>query len=393
MNVGLLFEYPTVNGGENSMLAVAKQLSQSGDVTFCALAPEMGSLAVLLDRAGVPRIPFSVFHEGLRRDRGEQAAEVARLAAATELDLLHANSLSMGRLLGAASDQLPCPTTAHLRDILKLSRTAMQDLNRNARLIAVSEATRQFHVERGLKANRTVMIHNGIDADAYVKSAFPSGQADSPASRVSVRDAVRAEFQIPDESFTLLSVGQIGIRKGLDVLAEAAVLISRSFVPAPIHVLLVGARFSGKAESIEFERIVRQRFRDAGPHVVLHPTGYRDDIARLMLGADSLVHTARQEPLGRVLLEASAVGLPIIATNVGGTSEILNDGESALLIPPDHPLELRNAIARLQSDFRLRCRLQTAAASNVRSRFSVTKAADRLLTEWKKLTTGVDNSE
>lgn len=385
MKVGLLFEYPTVNGGENSMLAVARHLRSSAtlEVELHALAPGDGDLADRLACEQVCHIQFDVFRNGSRRDRDDLVTEIAALAAENNFNLLHANSLSMARVLGAASRQLPCPTTGHLRDILKLSGAAMRDLDHNAKLIAVSEATRQFHVERGLTTERVVTIPNGIDADQFVQLAFPKDEIDSPASRNRVREAVRSEFGIPSDAFTLLSVGQIGLRKGLDTFAEAAVLLAETRPAKPIHVLLVGARFSAKAESIEFERAVLTRFREAGPHVVLHATGYRDDVSRLMLAADSLVHAARQEPLGRVLLEAAAIGLPIIATEVGGTAEILTDGESALLVPPDQPARLRDAISRMQSDSVLRSRLKVAAREIVQVRFTIDQAARSLVAEWR----------
>ena len=386
MRVGLLFEYPTVNGGENSMLAVAEFLQHLSDhdVQLHAIAPREGDLARRLDEAAIVRTSFEIFRDGSRRDRRELAAELATLAEQLKLDLLHANSLSMGRLLGAVADQLPCPTSAHLRDILKLSGAAVRDLNRNARLIAVSEATRQFHIEQGLDAERAVTIYNGIDADRFVKSALPGGETDSPTVRVSVRQSVRAEFDIPADAFVFLSVGQIGLRKGLDTLAETAVLLAeKSGDSVPVHVLLVGARFSGKAESVEFEQRVQQRFLAASPGIALHTTGYREDVSRLMLSADALVHAARQEPLGRVLLEAGAMRLPVIATDVGGTREIFEDGQSAMLVPAGNPAELCQTMRRAIREPELRSLLRSQGEATVRSRFGTARAGNALAAEWR----------
>jgi len=387
MKVGLLFEYPTVNGGENSILAVARHLreSETNEVELHALAPGGGELEKRLACEHVPHIPFDVFRTGTRRDREDVVAALSTLAAQNGFDLLHANSLSMARVLGAASDQLPCPATGHLRDILKLSGAAMRDLDGNAKLIAVSEATRQFHVERGLTPERVVTIRNGIDADWFSQLALAKCEFDSLAPRNKVREAVRSELGIPSDAFVLLAAGQIGLRKGLDTLAEAAALVSKSRTADSVHVLLVGARFSAKAESVEFEQAVLSRFREAEPDVVLHATGYRNDVPRLMIAADSLVHAARQEPLGRVLLEAAAIGLPIIATDVGGTAEILTDTESALLVPPDQPGRLRDAIVQMKSDVEMRLRLKAAAMENVRAQFTIDRAASSLVETWQSV--------
>jgi glycosyltransferase involved in cell wall biosynthesis len=388
MRVGLLFEYPTVNGGENSMLAAAQFLcgTQTTGVEFHALAPAGGDLAKRLDDAGFARTSFEIFQAGVRRDRAELAAELATLAEWLKLDLLHANSLSMGRLLGAASGELPCPTSAHLRDILKLSAAAVRDLNRNVRLIAVSEVTRLFHIEQGLDAERVVTIHNGIDAEQFIKGALPDGEPDSASVRDSVRVAVRAEFGIREDSFVFLSVGQIGLRKGLDTLADAAVLLSGEVEESkPVHVLLVGARFSTKTESIEFEQRLHQRFGEAAPTVVLHATGYREDVPRLMLGADALVHAARQEPLGRVLLEAGAMRLPILATDVGGTREIFSDDQSAILVTAGQPTELCQEMSRVLADASLRSRLGLRGEATVCSQFGIARAGVALATAWREI--------
>ncbi|MFP6765363.1 MAG: glycosyltransferase family 4 protein [Planctomycetaceae bacterium] len=397
MRVGLLFEYPTVNGGENSMLAVAAHLSdmQSTDIELHAFAPHAGELARRLDVIGVDRSQWDMFQDGLRRDRSALIAELSALTSEFQLDLLHANSLSMGRLTGAAGSGFPCSTSAHLRDILRLSNAAVRDLNRNSRLIAVSEATRKFHIQQGVDSERIVTVHNGIDVDGFAGGALPAGAEDAPAVRILVRRSVRREFGIPEDAFVILSVGQIGLRKGLDILAEAVVLLAGSMAVTagheslqPVHLLLAGARFSTKPESIEYEQRVLLRLREAAPQIVLHPTGYRGDVARLMLAADTLVHAARQEPLGRVLIEAGAAGLPIVATSAGGTSEILEDGRSALLVSVDQPEQLMHAVNRLRMDPEFRSRMGRLAEKTIRSQFGVDRSAAVLVSHWREICRG-----
>ncbi|MGH7127811.1 MAG: glycosyltransferase family 4 protein [Planctomycetaceae bacterium] len=166
------------------------------------------------------------------------------------------------------------------------------------------------------------------------------------------------------------------------MLAEAANLlaVSRS---NEMHWMLIGERHSTKPESIEFERHVLERFRTAGLGDRLHRLGYRDDVAWIMNEVDLLVHPARQEPLGRVLLEAAAAGLPIVATTVGGTEEILRDGESARLVPPDDPHSLAAAIIELHDDPHKRSRFAAAARARIETAFTIQQAADRLAAAWK----------
>lgn len=450
--IALLFEYPTVNGGENSMLAALQYLTRaagesrliptrsvsessstrppggsdaraagegldadssltsrtglparpkqtpvtgtdgpgdpscvapaarqeqqrrpdddSAEYEFVAIAPESGPLADRLHQLGIEHWPLHMFDgDGQRRPREAVEQDIRMAVDALKPDLLHANSLSMGRLLGRMAESLEIPVSAHLRDIIGLSRAAMRDLNRNAKLVAVSDATREFHVARGMDADRVVVVRNGINAADFARCETS-------------RQAIRSELGIPENAVVVLTAGQIGLRKGLDTLAEAAVKLSET--QPGIHWLLAGERFSTKAESVEFEQTVDRRFRSASG-LTYHRTGWRSDMARVMSAADILVHAARQEPLGRVLLEAAAAGLAIVATNVGGTSEIVQHETSALLVPPDEPTLMAAAVERVVQHPDLRQQLAQAARQRIESAFRLKDAATQLVNVWSQL--------
>ena len=373
-HIPLLFEYPTLNGGERSMLAVLDRLAsrerQRPELRFTAIAPNSGPLADALRSRGIDVRPLPLRDETARRlPREETLQRLRDELASLDADLVHANSLAMGRLLGALGDEFPIPRVAHLRDIIGLSRAAIADLNRNDRLIAVSAATRESHVAQGLDGGKTDVIYNGVDCDEF-------------RSREKTV-ALTAELGLPDSAFLVLTVGQIGLRKGHDVLAESAVRLRDSH--SKLHYVIVGERNSNKQESIDFERSLVQRFDDAGMRHRLHRLGYRDDVPRLMNEADLLVHPAHQEPLGRVLLEAAASGLPIVASDVGGTREILTDGVSARLVPPGKPVALAAAIAEIASSPAMRARFSAAARESIEARFPIQQAAEQLAAVWDRL--------
>jgi len=119
----------------------------------------------------------------------------------------------------------------------------------------------------------------------------------------------------------------------------------RDQVPSA-HYVIVGQRHSEKEESRRFERDLHNVAAQL-PHRV-HFLGVRNDVCRLLNELTLLMHTARQEPLGRVLLEAAAAGTAIIATRVGGTPEIFPPEENAArLVPPDDAGALGDAILEL----------------------------------------------
>lgn len=369
MRVAVLFEYPTLNGGERSMLAVFDALAAT-ECEPIALAPRHGPLAEALQRRGVRHVPFEVrAADGTRLSRDRLCDDLIEAVRGINPALVHANSLSMGRLTGAVAERLDQPCSAHIRDILNLNRAVAADLNRNRLLLAVSQATRDHHVAQGIAPQRLRVVYNGVDCDEF---------APRPAD-----GTLRREFGIPDSALVVLNVGQIGLRKGQDVLAEAAAIVADSLPEA--HYLLVGERNSSKAESVAFEQNVIARFAAAGLADRLHCLGYRHDVAQIYNAADLLVHTAHQEPLGRVLLEAAAAGLPIVATDVGGTSEILQNGVTARLVPDNDPHAIAAAITELGKDRKLRQHFASTARSSVIEKFSIEHAAGALWNTWKEL--------
>ena len=337
LHVAVLFEFPTRNGGENSMLALLRQLSGS-DFQFTAIAPADGPLADELRRLKIPLVPFCVRAAGVKRSPEILHTELTSIVKNIRPDILHANSLSMARLTGQLNLPDGVARTGHLRDIIKLNRTVIADLNSNDGLIAVSAATKQFHVRQGLNSDHCRVIHNGIDGKLF-------------AAVSTDRQALRAEFfpnvARPTAQSSLkiiLNVGQICLRKGQLLLAEAVCrLLERR---DDIALLIVGERHSAKKESVQYEQQIRQTFADAGRDSHLHLTGYRTDIADVMNASDVLVQSSHQEPFGRVLLEAAASQLPIVATDVGGTAEMLHHNDHALLVPPASLDELTEAIAQ-----------------------------------------------
>ena len=129
LHVALICEYPTLNGGERSLLSVLPRIAHEG-FRFTAIARPVGPLAGALAEQGIEVVPFAATdpvgvrpsQDALRRALGESLRRVRS-------DLVHANSLAMGRLVGPVAAELGLPSIAHLRDIIGLSGQAVADLN------------------------------------------------------------------------------------------------------------------------------------------------------------------------------------------------------------------------------------------------------------------------
>jgi len=364
--IAVVFEFPSLNGGEHSMLAIFDCLKES-DYEFVAIAPPNGPLADALSERKIEHVPFEV--RGTDENRRSQDVVVADLTAAIQRcspDLVHANSLAMGRLVGSIHEDLKVPTASHLRDIIKLSQAAIDDLNKNDILIAVSHATRRHHVEQGLDPEATGVVYNGVDLNQF-KPEVQSG-------------VLKDEFGIDLDDFLILTIGQIALRKGHDVLTTAAIEICTQLEDA--HFLIVGQRHSNKAESVEFEANIEKRFQEAGFAERLHRVDYCEEVSFLMAECDLLVHPAKQEPLGRVLLEAAACELPIVATDVGGTSEIVVHDDSAVLVPPNDADALTNAILHAYDEEDWRLDLADTARHRIKMLFNIDRASRALKEIW-----------
>lgn len=363
--IGLLFEFSMLWGGERSLLAVLPLLKERFD--FVAIGPDKGLLAEQLAELEIPILALDWRDADNKKLPVEKIQkQIIEVLAGKEIGLLHANSLTGARTLGPIASELSCPVTAHIRDIFGLSKTAMRNINGCDRLIAVSNATKEFHVAQGLDEAKTDVIYNGINFEEFQP-----------------RDAngfLHRELNLPESKKFAILIAQIGLRKGHDILAEAAVEVAEE-IP-DWHFVIVGKRGSISQECIDFEVDFQERFREAGLGDRLHLLGERHDVAALMNESHLLVHPAKQEPLGRVLLEAAASGLPILATHVGGTSEIVQNGESARLVPANDSTAFANGLLELASDEVIRKKFSTRVLREIRQKFSIEESSGNLSRCW-----------
>ena len=273
------------------------------------------------------------------KSQSEVRLDLGGIIGDVKPELIHCNSLSTSRLVGPVANELQIPAIGYLRDILRLSKKAIADINLLDRLIAVSHATKNWHCEQGVDSKRTSVIYNGIDSNVF----HPRNDLSKAERCIRAALSIPA-FSIPTTSQVLLCVGQIGMRKGVDTLIASFLKIADE--SPSTHLLIVGQRHSQKQEAIEYEQRAR-RLAQSSPHKDnIHWLGTRSDIPTIMRASNILIHPAKQEPLGRVLLEAAATGLPIVTTDVGGTPEIMQ-GLDQYMVRPDSPNEIARIVLEL----------------------------------------------
>jgi glycosyltransferase involved in cell wall biosynthesis len=212
-----------------------------------------------------------------------------------------------------------------------------------------------------LDSQRVHVVHNGVDLRRF---------RPRPATGY-----LHRELDLPSDALLVGAVGQIGMRKGLDTLLVAARRMADE--QPKTHFLIVGHRYSQKQEAVEYETSLHAVATQPPLVGRVHFLGLRDDMADLLNELALLVHAARQEPLGRVLLEAAAAAVPVLATAVGGTAEIFPDG-AAVLVPPDDAGSLAAAMQGLLADPAARRELARAARRRAEIAFDVARTAENL---------------
>ncbi len=365
--VAVVFEFPTVSGGEGAGLEILRRLDRSR-FDLVALAPEEGPLAHALAGLAVPIRPLRLKQETGNPLPPLAIDAVAEAASEVRADLLHANSLATARYVGPVGERLGRPTLAHVRDIQRLSAARARDVGRNRRLIVVSRAVERFLVEQGIAADRIDLVPDGIDVERAAGGA---------------PGRLRRELGASPGERLVGAVGQISLRKAPDVLVEAAALVLASR-PATRFVV-VGSRFSTKPESEAYEAGLHRRVAELGLGDRFRFLGQRSDVPDVVADLDVFVHPANQEPQSIAVLEAMAAGRPIVATAVGGTPELVEDGESGLLVPPRDPPALAAAILRMLEDPTLAARLAAAGRARAAGAFRPVDTAARVTAIYERL--------
>jgi glycosyltransferase involved in cell wall biosynthesis len=198
-----------------------------------------------------------------------------------------------------------------------------------------------------------------------VPSGVPTAEL---RARAPGRAAARAALGLPADAFVVAALGRLVPVKGFDLLVEAIPAVVAA-VPGT-HALVIGDGPEEATLASLAERLgVRSRVRLHGPS---------SDVAAILAAADVLAAPSRNEGMGRALVEAMALGVPVVGTDVGGIPSVVGDDEAGRLIPPDDVPALAAALIELGSDPDLRAKLAEVARERAET-FSTTVAEAKLL--------------
>jgi glycosyltransferase involved in cell wall biosynthesis len=212
-------------------------------------------------------------------------------------------------------------------------------------VVAVSDEVKQRLLKAGVSPNKIHIIRNGIDLQPFDN----------------IRPSLRNEAN-PDE-LTVGLVGRLSVEKGVDIFLRAAARVLTG-LPATKFVLIGDGPDRDKLESLIDELRIR-----SGVSML----GRRDDMPAVYASLDIMVSSSRQEGLPMAILEGMASSRPLIATAVGEVPTVVLDNQNGILLPPENPELLANAIISLLQSPTERQRLGTAARERIADEFSATR--------------------
>lgn len=201
-------------------------------------------------------------------------------------------------------------------------------------VITINEEDYQFAKKFKLKSSNTVYKVNGVGID--LEKFIPKSIVEIPK--------LRSEYQFHMKDFILITVGELNAGKHQDLLINAVALLTKE-IPY-IRLLIVG-------DGILKEKLMKQT-RDLGIEKHIHFLGYRTDIPNLMAISDIAVSTSKREGLPVNVMEAMAIGLPLIVTNIRGNRDLVADGINGLVVEKDDIKGCADAIRKLYESEGLR---------------------------------------
>jgi glycosyltransferase involved in cell wall biosynthesis len=328
---------------------------------------DRGILGEALDKEG-----FSVAVLSRRPGLDMRCAwRLSRLLHREQVDVLHAHQwtpyfyANAGRL---PSIRPPILFTEHGRehpDYPRPKRILFNRLmlRRRDRVVAVGNAVRQALVaNEGIPAGRIEVVHNGIDPDQF-------------AGNSQDRAKVRQELGLGATELVIIQVARLDRLKDHPTALRCLARVVREAPDA--RLLLVG---NGPEEEA-----VRAQVEQLGLERSVLFLGLREDVPRLLQAADLLLLTSVSEGIPLAVIEAMCTGLPVVSTHVGGTAEVVNDGETGLLAPAREDDALSEAVLRLHRDSDLRRRMGENGQLRARQLFSEEEMARKYLALYEQM--------
>jgi glycosyltransferase involved in cell wall biosynthesis len=361
MRILLLSTSMGMGGADQQILILARAMRARGhDVRIVALAP-LGPMGLEAQQEGM-----QVESLELRKSVTDipRILRLVRLVRAWRPDVLHSHMVHANVLAGAVRPLTRVPVliaTIHsINDGGPVHMAAYRLTSPQVdRFTIISQLAAERYVAIGaVPAQRLQVVPNAVDTDRFRR--LPQARA-----------TLRRELGLGDE-FVWLAVGRFEEAKDYPTMIAAFAQLAAARPTSQL--LLVGkGSLQENVEALLRANGLEQRVRFLG---------VRRDVPELMSAADGYVLSSAWEGMPVVLLEAAAVELPVVATQVGGVSEVVEDGTTGLLVPPGDPIALGRAMERVEA---LATEARAAMGAGGRALVQQRYDTDRVMEMWERL--------
>lgn len=363
-----------VGGTEKQVVNLVSKMDHSRfDLSFGCLKRWGGMLDdVDQKRIEVAEYPIRSLHE---YNAFRQQYRFSGLLRKRRIQIVHsynfyANAFS---LPAAKFAGVPC-TVASIRD-LGVYLTPKQQLFQKwvcrlaDRVVVNAEAIRDWLVDQGYNAGKISVIRNGLDISKYGRCGNGAG--------------LRAELGLPARAPVVLMLSRLNPKKGVEYFLEAAAQVKHNCPDACF--LVVGDEFTRQGDvrkpDLEYREILQKSAFRLGIEDCIRFTGMRSDVPEILSIAAVSVLPSFSEGISNSVLESMAAGVPVVATHVGGTPEVIQDKQHGLLVAPGDAPALAEAIIAILRSPLLATRLSEQARRRVETAFTL----DRMVRETEDL--------
>lgn len=222
------------------------------------------------------------------------------------------------------------------------------------------ELLRRFHIA---PTDKLELLGNGVDLERF-----------NPEKARSYREETRAELGLRPDDIAIGMVGRLVAEKGIPELIEAAAMLGPE-----LPVFVVGPHDPDKEDALS--EVLLEKGRSAGVEFL----GMRRDLEALYGAFDIFVLPSHREGFPRAAMEAAASGLPVVASDIRGCRQVVEDGVNGVLVPVRDPARLAEAIRRVASDPDLRREMGEESARRAKVRFDEARVVDIVMSTYRRL--------
>jgi len=350
----ILYITPSVRlfGARVSLLTLVTNLdkNQFEPIVVC---PKKGPLSDELTQKGIKTefIPIKSFRKGKYFPLIPITVyKLLKLVKRENIDLIHCNEDWVNPYAVLVKWFTKIPVVTHMRLSITEKRIKNYLLKYADKIICVSNKSAENFKNWKYKEEKVVTIYNGIDLNIFNENIKG--------------DRIRREFNLTENDILITYIALISPRKMQHITIQSAKEVLKKFPNCKF--LIIGEH---SPREVDYINGLKEMVRGYEDKIIF--TGFRRDIPEICAASDINLLISSDEGFGRVILEAGAMGVLTIGTNIGGIPEVIEDNKTGLLIPPNNSEKLTETILQLIENPTLRQMFGNNARERIRTQFSI----------------------